>query len=242
MIAFGDSKGIRNCPEIDEAMRSVCRNGWFVLGRQGEEFETASADYIGGTHAVGVGSGQTRSPCLVASGVGYGDYVITVPNTAVPTVSAISLPVRSFWWISIRKVTPWILPAHGHGGKEKKRLGSRLKAVVPVHLFGQSAPMEPIVEIAKEFDIKVIEDACQAHGALYQGRKVGSLGDYAAFSFYPSKNLGAYGDGGMVLTKDSNEARKIKMLRNYGQEKRYYHRIKGFNSRLDELQAAFAVK
>jgi dTDP-4-amino-4,6-dideoxygalactose transaminase len=125
--------------------------------------------------------------------------------------------------------------------KEKRRLGRRLKAIVPVHLYGQSAAMEPILETAKEYELKVIEDACQAHGAMYRGRKVGSFGDYAAFSFYPSKNLGAYGDGGMVLTKDPGEAKKLKMLRNYGQEKRYYHAIKGFNSRLDEMQAAILL-
>ena len=247
MIAFGDLRReyLELSGEIDEAMRSVCRNGWFVLGRKVEEFETAFADYIGGgTHAVGVGSGTDAIHlALVASGVGYGDYVITVPNTAVPTVSAISLAGAIPLMVDIDPESYTMDPSllMDMVKKEKKRVGSRLKAIVPVHLYGQSAPMEPIVEIAKEFDIKVIEDACQAHGALYHGRKVGSLGDYAAFSFYPSKNLGAYGDGGMVLTKDPDEARKIKMLRNYGQEKRYYHRIKGFNSRLDELQAAILL-
>ena len=247
MIAFGDLRREYNelSGEIDEAIRGVCRNGRFVLGKKVEEFEAAFAGYIGdAVHAVGVGSGtEAIHLCLVASGVGNGDYVITVPNTAVPTVSAISLSGAIPLMVDIDPESYTMDPSllMDMVKKEKKRLGSRLKAIVPVHLYGQSAPMEPIVEIAKEFDIRVIEDACQAHGALYHGRKVGSLGDYAAFSFYPSKNLGAYGDGGMVLTKDPDEARKIKMLRNYGQEKRYYHRIKGFNSRLDELQAAILL-
>lgn len=247
MIAFGDLRReyMELSVEIDEAVRSVCRDGWFVLGRKVEEFEAAFAGYIGdGVHAVGVGSGtEAIHLALVASGVGIGDYVITVPNTAVPTVSAISLAGAIPLLVDIDPDSYTMDPSllRDLAQKEKKRLGNRLKAIVPVHLYGQSAPMEPIAEIAKEFDLNVIEDACQATGALYHGRKVGSLGDYAAFSFYPSKNLGAYGDGGMVLTKDPDDARKLKMLRNYGQEKRYYHPIKGINSRLDELQAAILL-
>jgi dTDP-4-amino-4,6-dideoxygalactose transaminase len=247
MIAFGDLRReyMELSVEIDEAVRSVCRDGWFVLGRKVEEFEMAFAGYIGdGVHAVGVGSGTDAIYLgLVASGVGNGDFVITVPNTAVPTVSAISLAGAIPLLVDIDPDSYTMDPSllRDLAQKEKKRLGNRLKAIVPVHLYGQSAPMEPIAEIAKEFDLKVIEDACQATGALYYGRKVGSLGDYAAFSFYPSKNLGAYGDGGMVLTKDPDGARKLKMLRNYGQEERYYHRIKGINSRLDELQAAILL-
>jgi dTDP-4-amino-4,6-dideoxygalactose transaminase len=231
--------------EIDEAIRSVCRNGWFVLGKKVEEFETAFAGYIGdGIHAVGVGSGTEAIHLgLVAAGVGIGDCVITVPNTAVPTVSAISLAGAIPILVDIDPLSYTMDPSllRDLVKKEKKQLGNRLKAIVPVHLYGQSAHMEPIIDLAKEFDLKVVEDACQAHGALYQGAKAGSFGDYAAFSFYPSKNLGAYGDAGMVLTRDRDEAKKLKMLRNYGQETRYYHRIKGFNSRLDELQAAILL-
>ncbi|MEJ2715531.1 MAG: DegT/DnrJ/EryC1/StrS family aminotransferase [Deltaproteobacteria bacterium] len=244
MIPFGDLRREYEelSGEIDEAIRTVCRNGWFVLGKKLEEFEAAFADYIGDdVHALGVGSGtEAIHLALLAAGVGNGDYVITVPNTAVPTVSAISLAGAVPLLVDIDPhsytMDPTLLRALAK--KEKKRLGHRLKAIVPVHLYGQSAPMDPITEIAQEFDLTVIEDACQAAGALYRGRKVGSLGDYAAFSFYPSKNLGAYGDGGMVLTKDPDGAHKLRMLRNYGQEKRYHHTIKGINSRLDELQAA----
>lgn len=247
MIAFGDLRReyMELSGEIDEAIRSVCRNGWFVLGKKGEEFEAAFAGYIGdGIHAVGVGSGTEAIHLgLVAAGVGNGDYVITVPNTAVPTVSAISLAGAIPLLVDIDPLSYTMDPSllKDLVKKEKKQLGSRLKAIVPVHLYGQSAHMEPIIDVAKEFDLKVVEDACQAHGALYQGGKAGSFGDYAAFSFYPSKNLGAYGDGGMVLTRDADEAKKLKMLRNYGQEIRYYHRIKGFNSRLDEMQAAILL-
>jgi dTDP-4-amino-4,6-dideoxygalactose transaminase len=247
MIAFGDLRReyMELSGEIDEAIRSVCRNGWFVLGKKGEEFEAAFAGYIGdGIHAVGVGSGTEAIHLgLVAAGVGNGDYVITVPNTAVPTVSAISLAGAIPLLVDIDPVSYTMDPSllRDLVKKEKKQLGSRLKAIVPVDLYGQSAHMEPIIDVAKEFDLKVVEDACQAHGALYQGGKAGSFGDYAAFSFYPSKNLGAYGDGGMVLTRDADEAKKLKMLRNCGQEIRYYHRIKGFNSRLDEMQAAILL-
>jgi len=247
MIAFGDLRREYTdlSGEIDEAIRSVCRNGWFVLGKKVEEFEAAFAGYIGGgVHAVGVGSGTEAIHLgLVAAGVGNGDYVITVPNTAVPTVSAINLAGAIPLLVDIDPLSYTMDPSllRDLVKKEKKQLGSRLKAIVPVHLYGQSAHMEPILDVAKEFDLKLVEDACQAHGALYQGGKAGSIGDYAAFSFYPSKNLGAYGDGGMVLTRDADEAKKLKMLRNYGQEKRYFHRIKGFNSRLDELQAAILL-
>ena len=247
MIAFGDLRReyAELYEEIDETIRSVCQNGWFVLGKKVEEFEGAFAEYIGdGVHAVGVGSGTEAIHLgLMASGIENGDYVITVPNTAVPTVSAISLAGAIPLLVDIDPDSYTMDPIllKNLAQKEKNRFGHRLKAIVPVHLYGQSAPMEQITEIAKEFDLKVIEDACQASGALYHGRKVGSLGDYGAFSFYPSKNLGAYGDGGMILTKDPDDARKLKMLRNYGQEKRYYHRIKGINSRLDELQAAILL-
>ncbi len=247
MIVFGDLRREYEelSAEIDAAIRGVCRNGWFVLGKKVEEFEAAFAGYIGGgVSAVGVGSGtEALHLSLVAAGVGNGDRVITVPNTAVPTVSAISLAGAIPLLVDIDPGSYCMDPVQLSEvvKKEKRRLGRRLKAIVPVHLYGQSASMEPILEIAKEFELKVIEDACQAHGAMYRGRKVGSFGDYAAFSFYPSKNLGAYGDGGMVLTKDPGEARKLKMLRNYGQGKRYYHATKGFNSRLDELQAAILL-
>lgn len=247
MIPFGDLS--REYQELSEetnnAIQDVCKKGWFVLGLYGEDFEKAFAEYIGGdVYAVGVGSGtEALHLALVAAGVEYGDYVITVPNTAVPTASAISFAGATPVLVDIDPDSYNMDPVHLRDvvSKEKRRLGRRLKAIIPVHLYGQSADMDPILEVAREFDLKMIEDACQAHGTEYRGRKVGSLGDYAAFSFYPSKNLGAYGDGGIILTRDRAEAQKLKMLRNYGQERRYYYKIKGFNSRLDELQAAILI-
>jgi len=247
MIPFGDlSREYRELrDEIDATLRAVCERGWFVLGDKVQEFEQAFAAYLGpGLYAAGVGSGtEALHLALVAAGVSHGDYVITAPNTAVATVSAVSFAGATPLLADIDAKTFTIDPAALREVivREKKRLGEKLKAVIPVHLYGQCADMDPVMETAREFGIKVIEDACQAHGASYKGRKAGSLGDYAAFSFYPSKNLGAYGDGGMVVTGDREEAAKIKMLRNYGQEKRYYHKIKGFNSRLDEIQAALLL-
>lgn len=247
MISFGDlSREYHEVSDdLERAIKEVCQNGWFILGKKVEEFEKAFAEYIGNNvYAIGVGSGtEALHLSLVASGVKYGDYVATVPNTAVPTASAISFAGAKPLFVDIDPDSFNMNPTQFRDTiiKEKKRLGKKLKAVIPVHLYGQSADMDPILETAREFDLKVIEDASQAHGTEYKGRKVGSIGDYAAFSFYPSKNLGAYGDGGIILTKDAVEAQKLKMLRNYGQEKRYYHKIKGFNSRLDELQAAILL-
>lgn len=244
MIPFGDLSREYNelSDEIQQAIKNVCQSGWFILGKNVSEFETAFAQYIGDkTFAVAVGSGtEALHLSLVAAGVQHGDYVITTPNTAVPTVSAISLAGATPLFVDVCKhsfnMDPVVL--HSTIKRQKQKLGKKLKAVIPVHLYGQSTDMDLIIGVAREFGLKVIEDACHAHGAEYKGCKVGSLGDYAAFSFYPSKNLGAYGDGGIILTKDADEAQKLRMLRNYGQEKRYYHKIIGFNSRLDDLQAA----
>ena len=248
MIPFGDIKRDYEelSAEINAAVADVLRSGWFVLGRSGEQFEQVFADYIGGNvYAAGVGSGtEALHLAMVATGVEHGDYVITVPNTAVPTVSAISFAGATPLLTDIDPVTYTIDTAKLKElvVREKKRLGHRLKAIMPVHLYGQSADMSPVLDMAREFELTVIEDACQAHGAEYKGNRVGSIGDYGCFSFYPSKNLGAYGDGGIITTTNPDEAEKLKMLRNYGQEKRYYHTIKGFNSRLDEIQAAILLK
>jgi len=247
LIPFGDLRREYGelSRELDSAVLDVLKSGWFVLGKNVQKFENAFAGYIGeGIYAVGTGSGtEALHLSLVASGVEHGDYVITAPNTAVPTVSAISFAGAIPLFADIRNDTHNIDPDSLREIliTEKARLGKKLKVVIPVHLYGQSADMEPVLEAAREFGLTVIEDACQAHGAEYKGKKVGSFGDYACFSFYPSKNLGAYGDGGIVTTKNPDEARKLAMLRNYGQEKRYYHKIKGFNSRLDEVQAAILL-
>jgi dTDP-4-amino-4,6-dideoxygalactose transaminase len=220
--------------EIDGAIAQVLSDSWFVLGKQGESFETEFSRYMGVGHSIGVGSGtEALHLALVAAGVTQGDEVITVGNSAVFTASAISFANATPVFVDIDKDYYTMDPA-----SLEKAITPKTKVIIPVHLFGQSADMDPILEIAKKHNVKVIEDACQAHGAEYKGKKVGTLGDAGCFSFYPSKNLGCYGDGGMIITNNREMADHLKLLRNGGQEKRYYHIIKGFNSRLDEIQAA----
>jgi len=235
-IPFGDLKRqYQNLREpIDQATADVYESGWFILGKQVEKFETEFADYCGAKYAVGVGSGtEALHLALVACGVEYGDEVITVANTCVPTISAISFAGATPILIDIDEQTFTIAPA-----LIEERITEKTKAIVPVHLYGQCADMDAILAIARKHNLFVIEDCAQSQGAMYKGRMAGTMGDMGAFSFYPSKNLGAFGDGGLVLTNNQQLAQKLTKLRNYGQEKRYYHSIKGFNSRLDELQAA----
>lgn len=220
--------------EIDEALARVFNRAWFILGEEGEAFEQEFAAYLGARHGVGVGSGtEALHLALLACGVSAGDEVITVPNTAVPTISAISFanakPVLvdidpATYTMNVAQVEAAITPA--------------TKVLLPVHLYGQTANLAPLLEIARQHNLHVVEDACQAHGATFEQRKAGTYGEAGCFSFYPSKNLGAYGDGGFVCTDDPEIASRLRLLRNYGQTKRYYHATKGFNSRLDELQAA----
>ncbi len=220
--------------EIDQAIAEVLESGWFILGQNVEAFEAEFAQYVGAKCAVGVGSGtEALHLALLACGIEPGDEVLTVPNTAVPTASAISFANARPTFVDVHPESYNMDPA-----KVEASITPRTKAIMPVHLYGQAADMAPILEIAQRRGLRVIEDACQAHGTEYQGRKAGSIGDAACFSFYPSKNLGAYGDGGMITTDDSALAEKCRLLRQYGQKVRYYHSIKGFNSRLDEMQAA----
>ena len=231
--------------EIDQAISRVLNRGWFILGKELASFEEAFAKYCHANHAVGVGSGtEALHLSLLACGVEPGDEVITVPNTAVPTVSAIDFANAKPAFVDIDPET-YTMDPNKLDELLKKRLKSsdsrsakRPKAVIPVHLYGHPADMDPIMNIARKYDMKVIEDACQAHGAEYKGKKVGSIGDAGCFSFYPTKNLGAFGDGGMVITDDEDVAKRLRMVRNYGEEKKYYNVIRGFNSRLDEIHAA----
>ena len=235
-IPFGDLKRqYQNLREpIDQVTADVYASGWFVLGKRVEKFEAEFADYCGAKYAVGVGSGtEALHLALVACGVEYGDEVITVANTCVPTISAISFVGATPVLIDVDEQTFTISPA-----LIEERITEKTKAIIPVHLYGQCADMDAILAIAKKHNLYVIEDCAQSQGAMYKGRMAGTMGDMGAFSFYPSKNLGAFGDGGLVLTNNQQLAQKLTKLRNYGQEKRYYHSIKGFNSRLDELQAA----
>lgn len=238
-VPFGDLKlQYRTLqPEIDEAVRSVLDSGWFVLGKSVSEFEKAFTDYCGAPFAIGVGNGtDALQLALMACGIGPGDEVITAPNSATFTALAISGVGARPTFVDIDPSTYNLDP-----DKLADAITPRTRAVIPVHLFGQPAPMDPIMELAKGRGLFVIEDAAQAHGARYQGRQVGTIGDLGCFSFYPSKNLGAYGDGGLVTTSDAELADRVRMLRHGGQKTRYDHRLLGMNSRLDELQAAILL-
>ncbi len=220
--------------EIDAAISDVLDACAFAGGPFVDKFEKEWAAYCGVKHAVGVGNGTDALwLALLALGVGPGDEVITVANTFIATAEAISLTGATPVFVDIEKeyytMDPVLLDA---------AITSRTKAVIPVHLFGQTADMDPIIEIARAHGLRVIEDACQAHGAEYKGRKAGSIGDAAAFSFYPGKNLGAYGEAGAVTTNNGELAAKMRMFRDHGQSKKYHHDILGWNARMDGIQAA----
>ncbi|HTR80576.1 MAG TPA: DegT/DnrJ/EryC1/StrS family aminotransferase [Bacteroidota bacterium] len=235
-IPFGDLKRhyVSIKDEVDEAIAETLSSGWFILGKKLEEFEKSFADYCGARFCVGVASGtDALQVALRAAGVGGGDEVVTAANTCVPTVSAISMAGARLVLVDVDEKNYTM----DYRDLEKK-VSSRTKAIIPVHLYGQSADLDAIRSIAGKRGITVIEDAAQAHGTEYRGKRIGSLSPMTCFSFYPSKNLGAFGDGGAVTTNDETLAHRLRMLRNYGQERRYYHAIKGTNSRLDEIQAA----
>ncbi|HEY3080048.1 MAG TPA: DegT/DnrJ/EryC1/StrS family aminotransferase [Chloroflexota bacterium] len=236
-VPFNDLKpqhrGLR--AELLAATERVIDRGWFLLGAELEAFEREFASCCGCAHGVGVASGtEALQLALSALGVEPGDEVLTVANTAVPTVSAITAAGGRPVFVDVDPATLTMDPA-----RLEERVGRRAKVVLPVHLYGQPADMDPIVALARRRGLKVLEDAAQAHGARYRGRPVGGLGDACAWSFYPTKNLGALGDAGMVTTGDPAVAERVRRLRTYGQSSRYVHETKGINSRLDELQAAF---
>jgi dTDP-4-amino-4,6-dideoxygalactose transaminase len=204
------------------------------LGYNVQQFEEDFARYCGTEFAIGVGSGtEALHLALLASGIQERDEVITVPNTFIATVEAITLAGAMPIFVDIDPNTYNIDVT-----QIENRITSNTKAIIPVHLYGHPADMEPIRELALSYNLTVIEDACQAHGAEYMGRRTGSLGDIGCFSFYFTKNLGAYGEAGMIVTSDPYIARKCKMLRDHGQENKYSHTLMGVNSRLDEIQAA----
>jgi len=220
--------------EINDAISSVLKGGRYVLAENVEAFEREFADYLGVRYAVGVASGtEAIQLALMILGIGRGDEVITVPNTAIPTVSAVSLAGATPVLCDIDPLTLTI-----DVEKVKDRISKNTRAILPVHLYGIPVDMNRLSVIAEKMSIPLIEDACQAHGASIHGKKVGGFGTLGCFSFYPTKNLGCYGDGGAVVTDDEDLYDKLKLLRNYGQRDRYIHEVKGLNSRLDELQAA----
>jgi dTDP-4-amino-4,6-dideoxygalactose transaminase len=221
--------------ELDEAYYRFMQSAWYVLGREVEAFEREFADYCDVKHCVGVGNGlEALHLILRASDIGPGHEVIVPSNTYIATWLAVSYAGATPVPVEPDPKTFNIDPS-----RIEAAITAKTKAIMPVHLYGQPADMDPIIAIARKHRLKVIEDNAQAQGARYKGRRTGSLGDAAGNSFYPGKNLGAFGDAGAVTTNDAQLADRVRMLRNYGSKKKYYNDEKGFNSRLDELQAAF---
>jgi dTDP-4-amino-4,6-dideoxygalactose transaminase len=228
----GQYRSIR--PEVLEAIEQVMATGQFILGEQVDRFEEEFACYCEVDHCVGVGSGSDALHlCLRAMGIGPGDEVITVAHTFIATALAISSVGAEAVFVDVDPTNGTMDPA-----LVEAAITERTRAILPVHLYGQPAGMEPILRLARQYGLKVVEDACQAHGARYRERRAGALGDAACFSFYPGKNLGAYGDGGAVVTRDAALAEHLRLLRQYGQREKYVHLLRGYNSRLDSIQAA----
>jgi dTDP-4-amino-4,6-dideoxygalactose transaminase len=220
--------------EIDQAIADVIGSTAFAGGPFVERFEGEFAAYCEARHAIGVGSGtEALWLVLMALGVGKGDEVITVPNSFFATAEAISMCGATPVFVDVEERTSTM-----NAAALESAIGPRTRAVIPVHLYGQTCDMDPINGIARRHGLFVLEDACQAHGARYKGRRAGVLGDAAAFSFYPGKNLGAYGEAGAVVTSDEALARRIRVLRDHGQTERYYHGAVGWNARMDGIQAA----
>src|SRR5262245_3206356 len=236
--------------EIDEAIRQTLDSGRYIIGRQVTEFECEFAAYLGAKNCVGVANGtDALHLALRAVGVGTGDMVITVAHTAVATVASVEMAGASPLLVDIDPATFTISPGAVEDAVRYCPDRARIKAILPVHIYGRPADMGAICDIARRYDLKVVEDCAQAHGAAIHGRgdgrgrgmaggKVGVFGNAAAFSFYPTKNLGALGDGGAVVTNDAEVAERVRLLREYGWRDRYVSEVAGFNSRLDELQAA----
>lgn len=221
--------------EVDAVYRRVMESGWYILGQEVQAFEEEFAQYCGVKHCIGVGNGlEALHLVLRAWNIGAGDEVIVPANTYIATWLAVTYagarpvpvePDENTYNLSPQKIAAAVTP--------------NTKAIITVHLYGQTADMDAINAVAKKYNVKVLEDAAQAQGAMYKGRYAGSLGDAAGFSFYPGKNLGAYGDAGAITTNDDDLAETVRYLRNYGSRSKYIHDYLGFNSRLDELQAAF---
>lgn len=236
MIPYADLKAqyLALKPEILAAVERVLENSAFILGSEVEAFENEFAAHQKARHAIGVNSGTSALHlALLAAGIGPGDEVITVPFTFVASVAAILYTGARPVYVDIDPLSFNMDPA-----LIERAITPRTKAILPVHLYGQSADMDPILEIARRHKLVVIEDACQAHGAEYKGQRVGALGDIGCFSFYPAKNLGAAGEGGCVVTNRDDLAAKVRSLRNWGQKDRYIYEDRGYNYRLEGIQAA----
>ena len=236
MILMNDFK--REYDELKEItiinVDKFLSSGVYILGKYVAYFEKKFADYVGVKYCIGVGNGmEALQISLIALGIGKGDEVITVANSAVATSLSIYHVGATPVFVDIDDYY------HINAEEIEKKITSKTKAIIPVHLFGQIADIEKLIKVSRKYKLKIIEDACQAHGALYKNKKAGSFGHLGTFSFYPTKNLGTYGDGGAITTNSKNLYEKCKALRNYGQKKRYQHMLKGINSRLDEIHAMF---
>lgn len=236
MIKFLDLYQIneRYRTEIDVRIKSILDSGWYLLGKENEAFEKNFAEYCGTKHAIGVANGLDALNLIIkAYGFGAGDEIIVPANTYIASILAISengcTPVLIEPDIATYNIDPNLI---------EEKVTSQTKAIMPVHLYGQAVQMDKIWALAQKYNLKIIEDAAQAHGACYHGKRTGNLGDAAGFSFYPGKNLGALGDGGAVTTNDDELAQQIRAIKNYGSYIKYQHLFKGINSRLDEIQAA----
>lgn len=236
MIPFLDLKqiNIRHEAEITKSIHDFLNSGWYILGKQVEDFEQQFADYCGTKYCIGVANGLDALSLIIrAYGIGEGDEIIVPSNTYIATILGISAngatPVL---------VEPNLLSFNIDPKAIEEKITPRTKAIMVVHLYGQACDMNPINELAKKYDLRVFEDCAQAHGAIYDEKRVGNLGDAAAFSFYPGKNLGALGDGGAITLNDEEIYMKLKAIRNYGSHRKYENLYKGVNSRLDELHAA----
>ena len=220
--------------DVNTAIQDVLQTCQFTLGTEVAAFEAEFAAYCQAKHGIGVNTGTSALHlALLAANIGPGDEVITVPFTFVATVSAICYTGARPVFVDIDPRTFNI-----DANSIEAAITEKTRAILPLHLYGQPADMDPVLEIARRHRLTVIEDACQAHGAEYKGRRAGSLGDMGCFSFYPGKNLGAYGEGGMVVTGNPEYARTIRMLRDWGAERRYHHLLKGYNYRMEGIQGA----
>jgi dTDP-4-amino-4,6-dideoxygalactose transaminase len=236
MIPFVDLKAQYQSikDDVDAAIRRVVENTSFILGPEVTAFEKEFAEYCETREAVGVNTGTSALHlALLALGVGPGDEVITVSHTFVATAAAIHYTGADPVYVDIDAKSFTMDPA-----KIESAITKKTKAILPVHLYGQAADMDPILAIAKKHGLRVVEDACQAHGARYKGRRVGSLGDVGCFSFYPGKNLGAYGEGGAIVTQDAEIAKTVRLYRDWGQPEKYKHVLRGYNFRLEGMQGA----
>lgn len=236
MIKFLDLEKVNNRfrGEIDSRIKNILDKGWYLQGEENEKFSRNFAAYCGVKHALGVGNGLDALRLIIkAYGFGAGDEIIVPANTYIATILAITdngcTPVLVEPDINTYNINPDLI---------EEKITPKTKAIMVVHLYGQAVPMQKIREIAQKYNLKIIEDAAQAHGAIYQNHRVGNLGDAAAFSFYPGKNLGAMGDAGGITTNDDALYEKVKAIANYGSDRKYHHIYKGINSRMDEIQAA----